>query len=397
MKRSISPFNTHLPNASDLIFCDVTLRDGEVTPGVAFTQAEKVALVKRLDAIGMQQIQVSFMNDNEAIRQSTMEICSLGLKMKTELMSNGMKPNHLDLVDFLLECNPDIVHCAFFITKYLNKNWNPSAKDAMKAHMKKAVDYIHSKGKEVNISYTDATRAVPEDLLEMVEYAAQVGADRIRLADTTGAVSPEGMYDLVARCVDKAGKRGTIIGVHCHNDFGLALANTLTSIKAGAKLIDVSVNGLGDRTGNPATVEMGAALEILYGDKCGIDLPAMMELSRFTAEISGCEIPVTKPLVGKYAFSHQQDLHIAEQLREPLAFQCVMAEEFGNKTEIIFGKLSGPCSIQLKAREAGVTIEEKYWPAILRILAEDAEKAKGVVLGDADFWKAVERAKNETA
>lgn len=397
MQRSTCPFNLRLPNAKDLIFCDVTLRDGEVTPGVTFTQEEKVALVKKLDAIGMQQIQISFMNMSEEIRESSREICSLGLKMKTELMSNGMKPNRIELIDFLLDCNPDIVHSAFFITKYLNKNWSPAAKQEMKGHIKSVVEHIHAKGKLANISFTDATRAVPMDLLEMAAHAAEVGADRIRLADTTGAVTPEGMHDLVAHCVDVTSKYGTIIGVHCHNDFGLALANTLASIKAGAKLIDVSINGLGDRSGNPATAEIGACLGILYGNECSINLPAMMDISKFTEKLSGCEIPMTKPLVGRYAFSHQQDLHIAEQIHQPLAFQCIQAEEVGNKTEIIFGKLSGPYAIGLKAREAGVEIEEKYHPAILRILAEEAEAAKGVVLGDADFWKAVERAKKETA
>lgn len=395
MSTTTSVFNKALPNAENLILCDVTLRDGEVTPGVAFSQKDKIELTRRLDKIGLSQIQISFMNFSEEIKRSTAELCGLGLKMKTELMSNGMKDTRLSAIDFLMECGPDIVHSSFFITPYLNSAWGTANKAEMKKHITQVTEHIHKSGKEVNISYTDATRADPSELLEMVEHAAQAGAERIRMADTTGAISPEGMYDLVSRSVEVAGKYGSIIGVHCHNDFGLALANTLISIKAGAKLIDSSVNGLGDRTGNPAVAELGAALNFLYGGDCGLDMKAMTDLANFAAELAGTPNPVTKPLVGAFAFSHQQDLHIAEQIHQPIAFQCIRAEEVGNKMEIIFGKGSGVNSIKYKAAEKGVEIPESHYDAILKILAERADAEKGVVLVDKDFWEAVETVKKQ--
>lgn len=392
MEKQICPFNRPVMGTRDIIVCDVTLREGETAPGAYFTQEEKVELAKRLDKAGVSQLQLCLMNESEEMKKSAMELCSLGLSAKTELMSSGMSPKRLYLIDFLMECNPDIVHSSFSVSPYLSKNWGAVEKEQIKEYITSVTGQIHKYGKTANISFMDATRANPEDLLELVSWAAQAGAERIRLADTTGAISPEGIYEMVSGCVEQAERYGAMVGVHCHNDFGLALANTLSAVKAGARLVDVSVNGLGDRSGNTPLAELAAALEALYGSKTGLDLAGMMELSRFAADASGCGIPVTKPLVGKYAFSHELNQHIGAQLENPQAFQCIRAEAVGNKTEIIFGKFSGENSIEWKIRESGRKIDRRLYPEILRILAEEAGKNKGYAAGDEEFWAAVKLA-----
>lgn len=389
MMKSVCPLNHPIIGADGIMLCDVTLREGESAPGAFFKREDKLELAKALDETGIHQIQFCMVNESEELRESARELCSLGLAAKIELMSNGMKENRLRAIDYLLDCGPDIVHSSFAVTTNMGYGQDEIAPDRLKASIKKVIERIKSYGKAVNISFMDATRADAEYLAELTAWAADAGADRIRLADTAGAVTPEAFYELVSRCVQKTEKTDAIIGVHCHNDFGLALANSLSAVRAGAKLIDVSVNGLGDRSGNTPLAQFAVSLEVLYGNSCGVDLKKMTHLSRLTERFSGIAVPYGEPLVGKYAFSHELDAHIGAQLDNPLAFQCMLPESVGNQTEIIFGKLSGVNSIRWKARESGTSIEQENIPEILRRLSVRAADQTGQVLGDKEFWEIV--------
>lgn len=366
-----------------------------MTPGVAFTNEEKKILVRKMDEVGIHQIQIANLGFNDNAKLLAAEICSMGLNAKTELMTSGNNSRWKEAIDYTFECNPDIIHCGLPVSSQI---YAPAATDAGREHLKKraceAMEYIKSKGKIANISLADSMRADPEFLVELVTLAAKAGADRIRIADSVGVGSPEGVYETVSRCVEAVEPYGAIIGVHNHNDFGLALANTLAAVKAGAKLIDTCVDGLGDRCGNTSSAELAVATAALYGREIdGIQLSKLTELSQLTSKLTRLEIDGRAPLVGRYAFSNSAEDHIKGQEEYAFAFQGILPEEIGTRRLITFGKNTGPFVIGLMAKTNGVDIPEELYPAIRAELTKMAEDIKGRPLFDEDFWVAVERVK----
>ncbi len=247
MERHVSPLNENLGSPKNLIFCDLTLREGEQTPGVTFTLEEKMELVRRLDEFGVHQIQVGHPKFDEKVLDQCAKICAIPTRCKKEIMSHGGWDQCIPAIDRLMECNPDIVHSYFPSTPYVLDNWNSGSPDWIRRWVQTITEHIKSYGKIASISFLDSTRTDPDLLVSFAETAAKAGADRVRILDTAGVATPEAMYELTCRVVDAVAPYGAIVGIHTHNDFGLALANTLAGIRGGAQLVDISVNGLGDR------------------------------------------------------------------------------------------------------------------------------------------------------
>jgi isopropylmalate/homocitrate/citramalate synthase len=182
-----------------------------------------------------------------------------------------------------------------------------------------------------------------------------------------------------------ASEKQPLIGLHCHNDFGLALANVFAGVKAGATLIDVSVNGLGERSGNPSLAEVAMGLEILYKVKTHIRLDHLYELAKLVERISGLPIPTNKPFVGEYVFADESDAHVAAILKEPFAFQGVRPELLGNKRRFVIGKSAGPNVLNLKSKEWGLKVSQELYPKIMERIREKSEKQKGKILTDEEL------------
>jgi methanogen homocitrate synthase len=227
----------------------------------------------------------------------------------------------------------------------------------------------------------------------MAKIVAEMGAHRIRLADTVGTASPEGIFYLIEKVRKLLGslENPPVIGLHCHNDFGLAAANVFAGVKAGATLIDVSVNGLGERSGNPSLAEVAVGLEILYGVKTRVQFGHLTGLSKFVEEISGIPLPRNKPLVGEYAFADESDAHIAAQLREAFAFQGIRPEWLGNRRRFILGKNSGINILRYKLEELGLKAAEERHPLILDRIREVSGKRKGSVMSDDELREIIRK------
>lgn len=375
----------------DLILCDLTLREGEQSPGVTYTEEEKLELVKRLDDYGIQQIQLTTPGLNPKILELCRKITSLGLKAKTEIMTGGMSSNWKQLVDAALNCNPDIIHSGFEVSEYNRKEWNETVKSEMLERIAQVTTYIKATGKIVNISFTDATRAEFTFLMQCVETAAKAGAQRIRICDSFGVGTPEAYTMAVENAVRIVQPYGAVIGVHCHNDFGFALANTIASIRAGARMADLCCNGLGDRAGNADLVETILVLETIYKKSLGFKVEKSMELAKYVEQISGIALPASKPFVGTNVYAEEAADHAIEQFTRPVYGRSIVPEDIGAKLSVIYGKLTNERVIQLTAQAANREIPEKYYGDILRALYAEAEQKKGQPLYEQDFWTIVDQ------
>ena len=377
----------------EVMICDVTMRDGEQTPGVAFSLEEKIELVRRLDRMGIPQIQVGLPGRSKAARLETERICRAETAGQKELMTRGTYEGWRDDVLAAIDCGAEIIHSYFPMSAYIRSMYTPLSEPEIIRRAGEVIDFMRSKGARViNISLLDATRTKEEFLFSMVKTVAGMGADRIRLADTVGTASPEGIFYLVKKVREHLSslENPPVIGLHCHNDFGLAAANVFAGVKAGATLIDVSVNGLGERSGNPSLAEVAVGLQVLYGVKTRVRFEHLTGLSKFVEEISGIPLPRNKPLVGEYAFADESDAHIAAQLRETFAFQGIRPESLGNQRKFILGKNSGENILRHKLEELGLKADEEKVPLILDRIRQASAERKGNVMTDDDLREIIQ-------
>lgn len=396
MRRAVCPYNGTIPNYSRISFCDSTLREGELNPGAAFTYEEKKQLVRELDRIGVSEFVVTSVGVNNKpdgeLLQYIKDVAAMDLNMGMVFSVTGK-----DSVDFVAPFHPKMLRIVAFTSEFLNRG-QPMTDESFQKNIDETVNmvrYIKARGMQVSVGLCDSTRAVDTRLFRLIKAAAEAGADEISVVDTAGCATPEAMTYLVSNACRILEPYDCQLGVHCHNDFGLALPNILAAVRAGATKVDVCLNGLGDRCGNASLVEVAGALELLYGLDSGIDLKRMKELADLTARLSGVPLPGSTPLVGDYAFSHQQNVHITEYQHEHLAWQGIEAEEVGNETIVIFGKVSGNVSIDFECKRVGREIDPALYPALLKRLAETAEAEKGHVIMSDEFWRIVDQLERE--
>jgi len=205
--------------------------------------------------------------------------------------------------------------------------------------------------------------------------------------DTVGTATPDSIHYLVSTAKDiiRALGKETLIGVHCHDDFGLATANTIAGVKAGADFADVAVNGLGERAGNADLTQVVVALTLLYGIDCGIaKLDQLYSLSRYVADIAGIPVSISRPLIGDYVFSDLTDNHNVGFTRNPYAFQSLLPEVLGNWRRVVISKKTGPFTLDLKLVEQGLTLPEANKKTALEALHVAAISHRGQPLPDAE-------------
>ena len=396
METRVCNYNGHLNDPAGLIFSDTTIREAEQCPGIIYSLEEKIEFMHRLDEIGIQQLQF-YPGKTKQSQSDVKRLLQEKTKAPIMVMALGFEDCWLDNAKFALECGTQIAHMSFYTTPYVDPVWTPQTPEKTRERMLAAIEFYRSQTQApIEIGFIDATRADVDYLMSMVESACKAGANHITLADTVSAASPEGIEYLVSRAVEIAKPYGTLIGTHCHNDVGLALANTCAGIKAGARLIDVAVNGLGDRAGNVVLAELVAALEVIYGIRTPFNLKKMNELARFAAQVSAREIPVNAPIVGDHVFVDQDDYHIDGSLHDPLAFRIFHCEDFGGESRIMFGKITGPAVIRHMSKKYNRPIDESLIPAIREELFTMASNApKGLCINEEMFWQAVERIQNQ--
>lgn len=339
---------------------DTTLRDGEQTAGVVFSNQEKLMIARMLDDVGVEQIEagIPVMGGDE--QRVIGDIVKLGLK--ASIM--GWNRPVLKDIDASLACGCDAVAISISTSDIHIEHKLKTTREDVLQRMVKATEYAKKKGVYISVNAEDASRSDMDFLVQYAQEAKNAGADRLRYCDTVGILDPFKTYDRISELIERT---GIDVEMHTHNDFGMATANALAGLKAGATHVGVTVNGLGERAGNAALEEVVMALKHLMDIDLNFVTERFVEVSEFVARASGRELPVWKAIVGSNMFAHESGIHADGALKNPSNYEAFRPEEVGLERQIVIGKHSGTASIKAKFRdEYGHEISEDEANEILK-------------------------------
>ena len=326
---------------------DSTLREGEQTPGVSFTKSQKITIAKMLDSFGVDFIELGHPAVSPDIYGTIKALNEMPLNAK-KIVHGRVKESDID--DAINIGVPWIG--LFFGTsrEYLKDKYHLNEHKALSV-IEEGIRY--GKGKGLNIRFTaeDATRTDLKFLLKIGRLIEKAGADRFSLADTVGILRPDQTSKLVRYFTSKL---DIPIHIHCHNDFGLATANTLQAIQSGATCVDVTINGLGERCGLPPLAEVVTALDELYKIKNSWDLKKIIEMSNYIDRITNIKHKDTRPITGRYSFSHKAGLHVNAMLKNSKSYQSISPEKLNRHHKIIIDKYTGRQAIRYRLNELGI-------------------------------------------
>jgi methanogen homocitrate synthase len=354
----------------DVEICDVTLRDGEQTPGVSFTKEEKMEIARALDEIGVEVIEAGFPVVSSGEKEAIKAIARMGLNAKVCCLARAVKED----IDAVLDCEADIVGIFMGTSelhlKYKHKKTQEEAIECMVT----ALEHAKRHGLSVRFAAEDSTRTDIEFLKRFYRAGEEAGADYVSIADTVGAMSPTTMKYLVSEIRKTV---GIPICVHCHDDLGLAVANTLAAAEAGARQLHTTVNGIGERAGNAALEEVLMGLLIHYG----IDryyTARLKGISDMVAKYSGIAVARNKAVVGANAFAHESGIHIAALLENDRTYELYSPELVGSSREFILGKHSGSKALCYMARQMGYTLSSAETGLILEEIKRLSDMKKSL-------------------
>ena len=358
----------------NLQIVDTTLRDGEQAAGVVFANEEKVTIARMLDSIGVHEIEAGIPamggDETETIRA----IVSLGLRARIMTWNRPLVSD----IDASLRCGVRAVALSLPVSDIHIEHVLGRSRTWVLEAAKKATRYAKRHDLYVSVNAADASRADPRFLSEFAQCARAAGADRLRFCDTVGVMDPFQAQEAV-RCLFE--EVGLDIEIHAHNDFGMATANTLAGVKAGARYVSTTVNGLGERAGNACLAEVVMALKHIEGIDLGVDTAGLRALSSYVAQASGHPVPPSKAITGDGIFAHESGIHADAVLKHPGAYEAFSPEEVGLERQIVIGKHSGTRAIKFRfARDFGIRIEDGLAGRILARAREVAVQRKRALL-----------------
>lgn len=351
MEYYVSPYNnlTDLKFPDRIIVYDTTLRDGEQTPGVCLRTPQKLRIANKLDELGIHQIEAGFPVVSNEEERSIKAIVNEDLDADIIVLSRTKKSD----IDKAIDCDVDGVITFMGTSEIHIKHKMKMTRDEIFNVCMDSIEYAKDHGLFVAFSAEDATRTDIDYLKRLYKGAEELKVDRVHIADTVGAISPQGMDYLVREL------RKTLnidIALHCHNDFGMALSNSFSGLLAGANALSTTVNGIGERAGNTSLEEVVMALKIIYGVDLGFNVEVFYELSKLVEELTSMKIPKNKPIVGQNVFRHESGIHVDAVLENPLTYEPFLPELIGHHRQIVLGKHSGCRAVKAKLDEFGITV-----------------------------------------
>jgi 2-isopropylmalate synthase len=359
---------------------DTTLRDGEQTPGISLSPDQKLSIAKKLDSLGVDAIEAGFPVISEGELKAVKMITSEGLSCDICGLARTNKKD----IDAAVDGGLNYIH-TFIATSDIHLEYKlKMTREQALAKAIDAVEYGKSRGLQVEFSAEDATRTDRDFLKHVFGDVAKAGADRIDIPDTVGYSTPEYMAAITKDAIEAT---HLPVSVHCHNDFGLAVANALSGIRAGAQCAHVTINGIGERAGNAALEEFVMALKCLpYNDQkyeTGIKSELLYETSQFVSKIVGIQVQPNKAIVGDNAFGHESGIHTHGILSNPLTYEPISPELVGRKRWLQVGKHAGIHGMNAMLAEYGVKPTEEQSKQILdrvKVLGDQGKQVTDVEL-----------------
>ncbi|MDD3840175.1 MAG: homocitrate synthase [Clostridia bacterium] len=348
---------------------DTTLRDGEQTAGVVFANSEKIRIAKLLDEVGVDQMEVGIPVMGGEEKKAIKAI------VKANLNASIMAWNRAVIKDIQesIDCGVDAVAISISTSDIHIKYKLQKSREWVLDSMVRAVEYAKKNGLYVSANAEDASRSDQEFLIQYAKAAKQAGADRIRFCDTVGILDPFQTYSKIERIIKAV---DIDVEMHTHDDFGMATANALAGVKAGARYVGVTVNGLGERAGNAALEEVAMALKYVMNYGLNMSTDRFRELSEYVSTASGRDLPVWKAIVGRNMFAHESGIHADGALKNPKTYEVFKPEEVGLQRQIIIGKHSGTAAIMNKFNEYGIQLDQKIANEILAKVRQVAIELK---------------------
>jgi len=386
---------------SRIRFADCTLRDGEQAPGVFFTLEEKLAIADQLDAAGVDLIDAGMPSVSQEERNTLAALVARNYRATVAATVRALRGD----IDLALECGVTEVFLFMPVSpQHLKHKFGIDLCQA-KVRIENAVSYAVSKGLRVNFVAEDSVRADPEQLAPVFDRVAELGAVSAIICDTVGVMTPQTM-DTYVRTLRQHMKQSLPLGIHCHNDYGLATANTLAAVNAGCTLVTATINGLGERAGNAVFEEVVCALDDLYHAELCIDKMMLTPLCETVARASGMFIVPTKPIVGFNVFRHESGVHVDGMLKDPSTYESICPKPLGRCHEYLLGKHSGRGLVEFMLADKGIastpelnnrilerikSVKVSTNKAPLRAMAERLTElwSRHLSFSEEDFWTIV--------
>jgi len=337
---------------------DTTLRDGEQTPGVSLTPEEKLRIALKIDDLGADIIEAGSAITSEGEREGIRKITSEGLNAEICSFARAVR----DDIDAALSCNVDSVH---LVVPTSDLHLEHKLRKTREEVLEQAVDcteYAVDHGLLVELSAEDSTRSDMEFLKRVFNEGIAAGAERICACDTVGILTPERSYEFYG----ELSELGAPLSVHCHNDFGLAVANSLAGLRAGASEVHATINGIGERAGNAALEEVVVALKSLYNVDTNINIEMLYETSRMVARMTGVYLQPNKAIVGENAFAHESGIHADGVLKKAETYEPITPEMVGHRRRFVMGKHIGTHALRQRLDELGMKVDEDKLMEIFR-------------------------------
>lgn len=379
---AVSPYNVaSAPKIPQKVtIYDSTLRDGEQMPGVHFTADQKISIAMKLDEVGVHQIEAGFPAVSDEERRTVKKIAKLGLDADVICLARTVNSD----IDAAADCDVDMV-LLFIATSEIHLNYKlRMTREEVLKRVVNSLDYAHALGLKASLSTEDSTRSDLGFLLEVYRESEKSHAARLGITDTLGCAGPAAISYLVKKVRDAT---KTPLSAHLHNDFGLAVANSIAALSSGAEAITTTVGGIGERSGNVPLEQFVMALKHLYKKDIGINTAELTELCKMVFSYARQPMPANQPWVGANAFSHESGIHVAAVLNCPMTYECVDPEEVGNKRRLVFGKHSGTALVKNRLDQWKVSATQDQICDIVRRIKSAGEDHGRV--SDYEFWTIV--------
>lgn len=375
--RQVAFFGAKNSSAKKISVFDTTLRDGEQTPGVSFTLDQKIDIARAVSEMGVSVIEAGFPASSDSEFETVKKICSLGLDADI----CGLARSVVSDVDRCIECGVDMVHVFIPTSDVQREHTIKKTREEVLEITSRIVGYARENADKVLFSAMDATRTDVPYLIEVFKTAVDAGATTINVPDTVGVATPSSMSALISAISTEV---SCPIDVHCHNDFSMAVANSVSAVEAGASQVQVTVNGIGERAGNADFASTVMALESILGFDTGIKTENLVKVSRMVSRYSGISVLPVHPVVGDNAFAHESGIHSHGVLANTSTFEpgIMTPEMVGHRRRLKLGKHVGKHAVRQMLEQVGMSPSENELDAIVAKIKDIASCGKKIEEND---------------